>query len=567
MASYLLPLLWAVPIVCWVLYSWYCLFINYLTARKIGVPLVIIPVSHENPLWMIVDKKIFIPLFERLPFGSGNFTRYNWRGWEFQDKNKSHLEKGDVFVVVTPGRNWLYLCNAEALLDVFQRRADFPRPLELFEMVKVFGPNLSTTDGQQWQRHRKVTASCFSEQNNELVWTESVRQARGMLDYWCSQKSTRSIADDARTLSLHVLSSAGFGKSYPFQGYLEASPTDVATSYKESLQTILDNCILLMVLGQDFLSQSWLPKRLRKLHQATLTFKQYMTEVYEEEKKCIADRKPGDGNLMTSLIRASTGANVTIDSENQGGLTESEIYGNVFVFNFAGHDTTAHTIAFAVVILAANPSVQNWLSEELRYVLGDRDPEDWNYQTVFPRLKRCLAILYETLRLYTPVPIAKSTGKEPRTLTVGNKTFVIPANTMLIPNHVAVHTHPRYWGHDRLEWHPSRWIQSKKSTSGDPKNSIDDESMVIPYKGSFIAWSEGIRNCPGKKFSQVEFVATMAGLFKDWYVEPVIEGLEDLDMARKRVMRMVEHDTGQVLLLQLLHPERAALSWKRRGIC
>ena len=160
MASYLLPLLWAVPIVGWVLYSWYCLFINYLTARKIGVPLVIIPVSHENPLWMIVDKKIFIPLFERLPFGSGNFTRYNWRGWEFQDKNKSHLEKGDVFVVVTPGRNWLYLCNAEALLDVFQRRADFPRPLELFgrpqlpcnsptmltwpEMVKVFGPNLST---------------------------------------------------------------------------------------------------------------------------------------------------------------------------------------------------------------------------------------------------------------------------------------------------------------------------------------------------------------------------------------------------------------------------------------
>lgn len=149
---------------------------------------------------------------------------------------------------------------------------------------------------------------------------------------------------------------------------------------------------------------------------------------------------------------------------------------------------------------------------------------------------------------------------------MGNKTFVIPANTMLIPNHVAVHTHPRYWGHDCLEWHPSRWIQSKKSTSGDPKNSIDDESMVIPYKGSFIAWSEGIRNCPGKKFSQVEFVATMAGLFKDWYVEPVIEGVEDLDMARKRVMRMVEHDTGQVLLLQLLHPERAALSWKRRGI-
>ena len=116
----------------WFFHSCYCLLLNYLIARQIGVPLVVIPISHENPLWMIVDKKIFIPMIEHVPFGNGTFTRYNWRGWEFRDKNKSHLEMGDVFVVVTPGRNWLYLCNAEALLDVFQRRTEFPRPLEIF---------------------------------------------------------------------------------------------------------------------------------------------------------------------------------------------------------------------------------------------------------------------------------------------------------------------------------------------------------------------------------------------------------------------------------------------------
>ena len=116
----------------WFLYAWYCLFLNYLITRKIGVPLIVIPISHENPLWMIVDKKIFIPLFKRLPFGPGAFTRYNWRGWEFEDKNRSYLELGDIFVVVTPGRNWVYLCNAEALLEMFHRRTDFPRPLELF---------------------------------------------------------------------------------------------------------------------------------------------------------------------------------------------------------------------------------------------------------------------------------------------------------------------------------------------------------------------------------------------------------------------------------------------------
>lgn len=124
-----------------------------------------------------------------------------------------------------------------------------------------------------------------------------------------------------------------------------------------------------------------------------------MTEVYEEEKASMAKEKRGGRNLMTSLVRASTDVTETLDSgnqasiHNQSGLKESEIYGNMFVFNFAGHDTTAHTLAFAIVILSAHPFVQEWLSEELQYVLGDSKPEDWSYTEVFPRLKRCLAVL------------------------------------------------------------------------------------------------------------------------------------------------------------------------------
>ena len=56
----------------------------------------------------------------------------------------------------------------------------------------------------------------------------------------------------------------------------------------------------------------------------------------------------------------------------------------------------------------------------------------------------------------------------------------------------------------------------------------------------------------------------MAGLFRDWRVDPVPEESESLEMAKGRVMHMVEEDTGQVLLLQMLHPERAPLTWKQR---
>ncbi|KAJ4286037.1 hypothetical protein N0V90_013384 [Kalmusia sp. IMI 367209] len=536
----------------YVAYSTYCLLRNYLIARKVGIPVRVIPINPENPLWMVLDKRVFIPLFEKLPFGPGTFTRFNWRGWEFADKYRAHEEMGDVFLMVTPGRLWIHLCNPEALTEVLRKEKEFPRPLEIFEMTKVFGDNLSTADGKSWNKHRKITSLAFNEQNNELVWSESIRQSRDAVRHWTSKEVVSTIADDTRTLSLHILSGAGFGKFYPFQPYKKpsttSSSTSVAANYKESLQTILDNCVLLFVLGTDIIKKPWLPAKAQELNAAVQSFKAYMTEVYEEEKKAFAEGKPAANNLMTQLVRASLG---------DDGLSETEIYGNIFVFNFAGHDTTAHTLAFTIYLLATAPEIQDWVLEELNYVLGEKPIEEWSYTNDFPKLKRTLALLYETIRLYSPVPIAKSTGTSEKALTVEGKTFVIPANTLLIPNHIAVHTHPKFWGKDSLQFNPKRWVDSSTESMG-------DETFVTPRKGSFIAWSDGVRNCPGKKFSQVEFVASMATILKDHYVEPQLLGNETMEQARNRVLKLVEEDTGQVLLLQMFHPEKAPMVWKRR---
>ncbi len=225
-----------------------------------------------------------------------------------------------------------------------------------------------------------------------------------MLKYWATKPAIRSLADDTRTLSLHVLSSAGFGKSYPYRGSDESPSIEGSTSYKDSLKVILDNCIPLVVLGPENLSKPWLPGSWRKIYQATVTFRNYMTSIYEEEKQAMLYGKPRSNNLMTSLIRTSqamaeaTGANTVkhgdaLSKHEQGGLTEEEIYGNIFVFNFAGHDTTAHVLAYSIVLLATRPDLQVWLTEELNNVLGDQDLQQSSYNVVFPRLKRCLAVL------------------------------------------------------------------------------------------------------------------------------------------------------------------------------
>ncbi|KAI1736050.1 cytochrome P450 [Xylaria scruposa] len=544
-------------VLAWTIYSWICLWQNYKSARKLGIPLRILPISHGNPFWMIIDRKI-VQYVRKLPFGDCSFTRYNWRGWEVNDRCRSHLEMGDVYMQVTPGKNWLYLCDPDSLLDVFRRRSDFPRPLEIYELLNIFGPNLSTVEGDQWKKQRKITASCFNESTNDVVWTESLSLAVDMLRYWLSKTSVKTTADDVRTLSLHVLSKAGFGKSYPFQGHgTSATTSSPAASYKESLKEVLDNCVLIMALGTKFLSKPWLPHKLRRVHEACVAFQRHMTAVYEE-KRAFAHGNSSDRNLLSSLIRASNEeakfSNNHPDTRVSAGLTESEIYGNMFVFNFAGHDTTAHTLMFAIALLATNTLVQDWLTEELQQVFGNRQPGEWDYNNDFPQLKRCNAILMETVRLYTPVPVAKWTEKISHQLKVGDISITIPPDTMVIPSYAALHTHPKYWGPDPLVWRPQRWIEKRSTT----------EELVIPKRGTFIPWSEGERSCPGKRFSQVEFVATMASLFRDCIVSPEPIYGETSEQARTRLLNLIETDSAQVLLLQMLHPERAPLRWTKR---
>ncbi|RYP41934.1 hypothetical protein DL767_000671 [Monosporascus sp. MG133] len=532
---------------------------NYWAARTIGVPIRIIPISPLNPFWVLLDRKV-LSFFRRLPFGDNSFTRYNWRGWEVEDRYRSHSEMGDIWVLVTPFKNWVYISDPEALMSVFRRGADFPRPVFVNEILNVFGPNISTAEGARWKTQRKIATYCFNEHNNEIVWSETISLASDMLHYWTSKASVKSTADDLRTLSLHVLSRAGFGKSFKFEGHDERqSSISPSSSYKESLQTILENLVLILGLGTKFLANPWLPKKFRIFHEACVSFQTYMTNLYEEEKRAFAEGEVRDHNLMTSLVRASQD-----EAKTSGGLTESEIYGNMFAFNFAGHDTTAHTFTFALYFLAAHPDVQDWLSEEIRHVLGDRQPSEWDYRADFPRLKRCLSVMFETIRLYTVVPTIKWTDNRAQSLTVGDKTVVLPAHSMIAPSYGSVQTDPKIWGPDSLTWKPSRWIKPAAGSDVAAMSKPGEEDLNMPVRGAFVGWSEGTRDCPGRKFSQVEFVATMAALFSDWRVDPLIVKGETLAAARERIVNLIKTDSGSVLLLQMLHPERAPLVWKKR---
>lgn len=70
----------------------------------------------------------------------------------------------------------------------------------------------------------------------------------------------------------------------------------------------------------------------------------------------------------------------------------------------------------------------------------------WYYKKLFPRLSRCLAVVYETLRLYpTVLALLSITSGHTQAFQVGNKTFHIPVGVTFTANIRAMHTHPQYW--------------------------------------------------------------------------------------------------------------------------
>lgn len=194
------------------------------------------------------------------------------------------------------------------------------------------------------------------------------------------------------------MSGAAFGKSYPFRDSenVGSSTKEDSSSYGEALRLILDRCIPLVVLGRKNLGKPWLPKSFRELYQATLIFQEHMTKAYEDEKQAMIRGEEQEYNLMTSLVRASQAAlsqkKDAYSGPHQEGLTEEEIYGNIFVFNFAGHDATANSLALGISLLATRPDIQDWIADEINSVLDSVGSEESSYEAVFPHLKRCLAV-------------------------------------------------------------------------------------------------------------------------------------------------------------------------------
>ena len=190
---------------------------NLAAAKASGIPYIVAPVYIFNPVWLVLSRPLQ-PLFHKLP----KSWTYPWLEvinveWIWQHRYAIHKNLGtDTFIVVAPGGNALWCCDPDVISQMTTRRADFPKPIHMYGMVDVYGKNLVSSEGQMWRHHRKIMSPPFTEENNHLVWAESIYQAEAMLKSWVGVNDEKAqaistVAVDTMRLSLYVISRAGFG--------------------------------------------------------------------------------------------------------------------------------------------------------------------------------------------------------------------------------------------------------------------------------------------------------------------------------------------------------------------
>ncbi|KAL8730187.1 MAG: hypothetical protein Q9166_004270 [cf. Caloplaca sp. 2 TL-2023] len=487
-----------------------------------------------------------------------------------------HFELGDAWLHLTPFTTTLYLADAVAAQVVYKRKDDFQKPTHLFRILGLFGRNIMSSDGPLWQLHRKITAPTFNERNSALVWEESIKQAQEVVDTWSQQglQGTYDTHEDSMTLAFHVLANTSFGSTFSLKD-IEHPPRPTYTmTWSRATNIVRDNMLLVAAIPSRILSLPFAPASWTKAGRAVTELRRYMEESLEQERQNLNHGFARSGNLLSSLVRSlgkAKEAPASCDgfpSVTMPCLSRADVLGDIYVFSLAGHATTGNAFTFAIYLLAAHPEVQAWVQEEIDSVYAcEASWSESNYE-LFPKLKRCLAVMLETLRLFPAVVAVPKYTRKQQKLHVNGQELVIPAKTLVILNTTAIHTHPKYWGEDSLIWRPSRWIESSNPSTQTPcppgdmvsSTGVEGEELRWPEPGTFFPWSDGSRVCPGMRQSKVEFVAVLSTLLRQHHVAPSRLTGEGKEEARRRALSVLA-DCRFAITLYMANPRSVAMCW------
>ena len=222
--------------------------------------------------------------------------------------------------------------------------------------------------------------------------------------------------EDILKLTLQVISSAGFGVSLPFMPSTitesSYSKSDIKSIYEDgpvpppgfsftfrSVSAYMQEHLNTIIFSLQ-LFPSWVPRWTVPLFKNELAafddMGKYMRTLALVAKADldISSEDKSSNNLARLMAKANVPKEKTTQSKSPQ-LTDEELVGNLHIFTVAGHETTATTTRFALVLLALHPEKQRWLRLGIRDALQGQsdDPQKWDYAEVFPKMVTPLCVM------------------------------------------------------------------------------------------------------------------------------------------------------------------------------
>ncbi|CAL5406658.1 unnamed protein product [Camellia sinensis] len=359
--------------------------------------------------------------------------------------------------------------------------------------VKLLDNGLTSLDGEQWAKHRKIINPAFHMEKlkhmvpafylccSEMInkWENSIASTEGSceVDVW----------PYLQTLTSDVISRAAFGSNYE-------DGRKIFKLQKELILLILQTVSTVYIPGVRFLPT----KRNRRMKEIGKEIHATLSVIINKRMKAMKEGETSKDDLLGILLESNLREIEQHGNNRKDGMAIEEVIEECKLFYIAGQESTSVLLVWTMILLSRHQNWQQRAREEVLQVFGNHKP---NFDGL-NRLKIVTMILYEVLRLYPPIVWLPRVVHEDMKL--GGIT--LPEGVLLSLQVMLLHYDREIWGEDAKEFKPERFSE------GVSKATMNNQASFFPF-------SSGPRVCIGQNFAMLEAKMAIATILQQFSFE------------------------------------------------
>lgn len=366
--------------------------------------------------------------------------------------------------------------HPEAVRRVIETNASsYTRGLGYARLQAILGQGLLTSEGEPWRHARETLEPLFTGESLRPFGAQIMSETEAMLQRWgevAVRGATLDLVAELLQLSIRILGRFVLGAEAGQAGMAEA----LVSAYDEASALTYRRLTALVDLP------AWLPTPFnRRLARTMHTLDGLVYGVIRSRRAALQD------DLVSRLIAAKT----------EPPLTDKQIRDEVITSFFAGHETTAEAVIWALYLLGRNPAHQERLHAELVSVLGEASPQ----LDDLARLPFARQVIAESLRLDPPVWTFPRQALQTDEL----NGYAIPTGSLMVLAPYLTHRHPSFWTRPN-EFDPGRF---------------DDAAARSPF--TYYPFGYGPRACLGQYLAVHVAELVLASVARRYRLRPAAD--------------------------------------------